>query len=68
MRHFARLLRTALVALVCTLSLADRSIGQIAFEVAKLLPEDGAVEDYFGWSVAISGEALVKEDFDESYC
>ena len=28
-------------------------------EVAKLTPSDGAVEDYFGWSVAVSGDTVV---------
>ena len=29
------------------------------WQIAKLLPDDGAVEDYFGWSVAISGATAI---------
>ena len=28
-------------------------------QIAKLLPDDGAAEDFFGWSVAISGETSI---------
>lgn len=37
-------------------------------QVAKLLAEDGAAEDQFGWSVAVSGDAIiVGAPYDEDY-
>ncbi|MCK4872198.1 MAG: hypothetical protein KAS72_05700 [Phycisphaerales bacterium] len=34
-------------------------IGGVWTQVAKLIPDDGAAGDRFGWSVAIAGEAIV---------
>ncbi len=59
MKHFARPVKAALIALVCTASLTDRSVGQIAVETTKLLASDGAAEDLFGVSVAISGNTAI---------
>ena len=64
MRHFMPLLAAA--AFVLSTAAAQADLGDQLF---KLLPDDGALGDEFGWSVAISGEvAIVGAHLDDAAC
>ncbi|MCH8879726.1 MAG: FG-GAP repeat protein [Planctomycetes bacterium] len=63
MRHFLPLLATAAFVL------SPAAYADLGDQLFKLLPDDGAPSDEFGWSVAISGEvAIVGAHLDDAAC